>query len=426
MFGSRERAWAAAAVAPFQGGNARALQSSGADALHHSEVAARCRGTWAAAMLVSCSTAAIVGVETDPTQQSGCCTAATRALCRAAARTRRRAAAEAGNSGRELPWGVAELRQQGEADTMWSKLCRDEGKRMQQRCTGCMVRVSSLRYSAVAANRKMWSAALSGQQTAQARRTRKSAVESGGWCHGTTEMGNVPGVEQPPANTAGLPREYVRKAPQRVLLVKPRTRWDDRAVQCLCALIYREAQHLAIGAHLLKAFKVHAKQVGATTGIYQGTSIMLLGTQLELKSNTGLSFAEAWIGEELKQASVAFGTPIIDGSRRGSVGWLRQRTPAHLNGKDVTILFDPMTHTIAGNSGIGDFGLEGIKSFFHDHECGEWRIFKLGSTPISHGGCLAKENWCNVHKTYCISTHHRTYAYIINSRPFGMIPEVGA
>ncbi|KAJ7206077.1 hypothetical protein GGX14DRAFT_644100 [Mycena pura] len=127
--------------------------------------------------------------------------------------------------------------------------------------------------------------------------------------------------------------------------------------------IYREAQRLAIGAHLLKAFKVHATQVGATTGIYQGTSIMLLGTQLELKSNTGLSFAEVWIGEELKQASVAFGTPIIDGSRRGSVGWnsgtpKRQRCHHSFRSNDTHNCWEfvratlDVSHKAAGQRGI--------------------------------------------------------------------------
>ncbi|KAJ7194655.1 hypothetical protein GGX14DRAFT_678120 [Mycena pura] len=233
MFGSRERAWAAAAVAPFQGGDARALQSSGADALHHSEVAARRRGTWAAAMLVSCSTAAIGsgahasqgGGGSGQQREGGGCPGASQVRYSAAAvvggegepthaggpechdgrvvgrqETARTHSLELGQRG--LRDGLGRRKRacaqvcRGEADAMWSKLCRDEGKRMQQRCTGCMVRVSSLRYSAVAANRKIWPAALSGQQTAQARRTRESAVESGGWCHGTTEMGNVPGVER--------------------------------------------------------------------------------------------------------------------------------------------------------------------------------------------------------------------------------------
>ncbi|KAK7006612.1 kinase-like domain-containing protein [Favolaschia claudopus] len=38
---------------------------------------------------------------------------------------------------------------------------------------------------------------------------------------------------------------------------------------------------------------------------------------------------------------------------------------------DGLVLFDPMTHTVAGNSGIGDFGLEGINSFLQDHSCGD-------------------------------------------------------
>ncbi|KAJ6470740.1 kinase-like domain-containing protein [Mycena vitilis] len=46
-------------------------------------------------------------------------------------------------------------------------------------------------------------------------------------------------------------------------------------------------------------------------------------------------------------------------------------SPALVGHKDGMILFDPMTHTKNGDSGIGDFGLEGIKSFLQDHACGE-------------------------------------------------------
>ncbi|KAK7034990.1 kinase-like domain-containing protein [Favolaschia claudopus] len=48
-----------------------------------------------------------------------------------------------------------------------------------------------------------------------------------------------------------------------------------------------------------------------------------------------------------------------------------QETPALVGRKDGLVLFDPMTHTVAGNSGIGDFGLEGINSFLRDHSCGD-------------------------------------------------------
>ncbi|KAK7007244.1 hypothetical protein R3P38DRAFT_2432505, partial [Favolaschia claudopus] len=46
-------------------------------------------------------------------------------------------------------------------------------------------------------------------------------------------------------------------------------------------------------------------------------------------------------------------------------------TPALVRRKDGFVLFDPMTHTVGGNSGIGDFGLEGINSFIQDHSCGD-------------------------------------------------------
>ncbi|KAK7012365.1 kinase-like domain-containing protein, partial [Favolaschia claudopus] len=52
-----------------------------------------------------------------------------------------------------------------------------------------------------------------------------------------------------------------------------------------------------------------------------------------------------------------------------------QGTPAFVGRKDGLVLFDPMTHTVGGNirenSGIGDFGLEGINSFLRDHSCGD-------------------------------------------------------
>lgn len=46
-------------------------------------------------------------------------------------------------------------------------------------------------------------------------------------------------------------------------------------------------------------------------------------------------------------------------------------TPAQVKGQDGIILFDTMTHTLQGNSGIGDFGQDGIDTFIRDHTCGE-------------------------------------------------------
>ncbi|KAG6834916.1 hypothetical protein H0H93_006404 [Arthromyces matolae] len=46
-----------------------------------------------------------------------------------------------------------------------------------------------------------------------------------------------------------------------------------------------------------------------------------------------------------------------------------QGTPAQVKGKDGIVLFDIMTHTVNGESGVGDFGIEGMVSFLKDHEC---------------------------------------------------------
>ncbi|KAJ7092241.1 kinase-like domain-containing protein [Mycena epipterygia] len=53
-----------------------------------------------------------------------------------------------------------------------------------------------------------------------------------------------------------------------------------------------------------------------------------------------------------------------------------QGTPCQLQtrdgvGKDGLVLFDLMTHTRAGDSGVGDFGEEGIETFVKDHKCNE-------------------------------------------------------
>ncbi|KAJ7450656.1 kinase-like domain-containing protein [Mycena galericulata] len=46
-----------------------------------------------------------------------------------------------------------------------------------------------------------------------------------------------------------------------------------------------------------------------------------------------------------------------------------QGTPTPVRGSDGLVLFDPMTHTMGGGSGLGDFGIEGIETFINTHEC---------------------------------------------------------
>lgn len=46
-----------------------------------------------------------------------------------------------------------------------------------------------------------------------------------------------------------------------------------------------------------------------------------------------------------------------------------QGSPSIVNGQDGLVLFDIMNHTTEGDSGVGDFGEEGIATFLRDHRC---------------------------------------------------------
>ncbi|KAJ7767046.1 kinase-like domain-containing protein [Mycena maculata] len=137
----------------------------------------------------------------------------------------------------------------------------------------------------------------------------------------------------------------------------------------------------------------------------------------EVNVDEALSFAEAFLAEEVDNPSTASGVEKITGEGTG-LTWLVERkrpttvtkfsgtlvhtsarrdlrsmtvcafahfvfgfsnktmvfadlqgTPAPVRGVDGLILFDVMTHTVEGNSGVGDFGKRGIRTFMHDHQC---------------------------------------------------------
>ncbi|KAJ7794898.1 kinase-like domain-containing protein [Mycena olivaceomarginata] len=165
--------------------------------------------------------------------------------------------------------------------------------------------------------------------------------------------------------------------------------------------IYLELRRLMVGAYFLKQFFMAAKR--------QGVDVY-----------TAIEFADAWLGQEIQVIPTkASGAAKVDDTHEG-ITWLVetkrattvehftftlnhqtrrqdlcaktihafahftygnsqksivladiQGTPAHRGGRDLMILFDPMTHTPAGDSGIGDFGVEGIRSFIQDHHCGD-------------------------------------------------------
>ncbi|KAK7029308.1 kinase-like domain-containing protein [Favolaschia claudopus] len=66
----------------------------------------------------------------------------------------------------------------------------------------------------------------------------------------------------------------------------------------------------------------------------------------------------------------AFAHYVFGDSQRRMVFADLQGTPTRVRGGDGIVLFDLMTRTVPGDSGVGDFGSEGINSFVQDHECG--------------------------------------------------------
>ncbi|KAH7889504.1 kinase-like domain-containing protein [Phlebopus sp. FC_14] len=58
-----------------------------------------------------------------------------------------------------------------------------------------------------------------------------------------------------------------------------------------------------------------------------------------------------------------------------------QGSPMTVDGRDGIVLFDVMTHTDAGHSGIGDHGKEGITSFIRQHKC-DYICTGMGLPPL--------------------------------------------
>ncbi|KAK7048818.1 kinase-like domain-containing protein [Favolaschia claudopus] len=171
---------------------------------------------------------------------------------------------------------------------------------------------------------------------------------------------------------------------------------DEHLVQ-----IQAEAMRIGLGQWFMNAFFQHARNRNVTA------------------IDFNIAFTDAFLAEEIESPSPASGIPQITAESPG-ITWLvepkrstsvehfsytlvhksrkrdlrsstiyafahfvwghsnqtmifadLQGTPALVGRKDGLVLFDPMTHTVGGNSGIGDFGLEGINSFIRDHSCGD-------------------------------------------------------
>ncbi|KAL0955299.1 hypothetical protein HGRIS_004188 [Hohenbuehelia grisea] len=69
------------------------------------------------------------------------------------------------------------------------------------------------------------------------------------------------------------------------------------------------------------------------------------------------------------QTVLAFAHFVFGFSKQTLVFADLQGTHSQVKGRDGLVLFDVMTHTIDGNSGMGDFGKKGIQTFVDQHVC---------------------------------------------------------
>ncbi|KAJ7094940.1 hypothetical protein C8R44DRAFT_749230 [Mycena epipterygia] len=119
---------------------------------------------------------------------------------------------------------------------------------------------------------------------------------------------------------------------------------------------------------------------GTTRDVHFSEGAMTHAYDFKTSSTVAIAFADAWLGKEIGQPSKASEMSRIDEAHEDmwtQIDWLNWYraytigTPAHQNRHNLLVLFDPMTHTPAGDSGIGDFGPKGIQSFIRDHKCGD-------------------------------------------------------
>ncbi|KAL0960001.1 hypothetical protein HGRIS_011653 [Hohenbuehelia grisea] len=116
------------------------------------------------------------------------------------------------------------------------------------------------------------------------------------------------------------------------------------------------SEHLgepAFAAVLKAAYLVEPRR--ASTAVFKFSGTLGVSNRIDKKSATIMAFSHFVLQETACQYmfSDIQGTPMTSSK-----------------GKDTTIvLFDPMTHTLKGKSGLGDHGLDGIRTFIEQHQC---------------------------------------------------------
>ncbi|KAJ7231517.1 kinase-like domain-containing protein [Mycena rebaudengoi] len=168
---------------------------------------------------------------------------------------------------------------------------------------------------------------------------------------------------------------------------------DEHKVQ-----IQAEASRLAIAAWFLKAFFKYANSLNIPVYNDLAFADAFLGEEIEAPTpasevkeigidSPGLTWlvelkrsstvehftytlSHKCLKKDLRSSTIYALAHFVWGhSNQGLVLADIQGTPAIVGQKDGMVLFDPMTHTTNGASGVGDFGIEGIQSFLRDHTC---------------------------------------------------------
>ncbi|KAJ7803224.1 kinase-like domain-containing protein [Mycena olivaceomarginata] len=208
-------------------------------------------------------------------------------------------------------------------------------------------------------------------------------------------------------NTDGKEERYVAKCLYRTSEDQPQTvtRVVDRADNR--AYLEADAFRLALGEHLLHEFYECAKEWEVPVYQYLKFTQAFLGEDLPVQITRMPSVASGvqdgflddvvgptWLIEPKRasQAIILYTTTLnhaprgLDftaktvhafahntfGSSESSLVFADlQGTSARVNGNDGVILFDPMTHTRNGGSGLGDFGTKGLETFIETHRCNE-------------------------------------------------------
>ncbi|KAJ7925694.1 kinase-like domain-containing protein, partial [Mycena leptocephala] len=155
-----------------------------------------------------------------------------------------------------------------------------------------------------------------------------------------------------------------------------------------------EIQRLAIGKWMLDAFYRHCKSrkdIRVDTNAFLAVEVDRPSTASGVhlitendddltwfverkRPSTVITFSGTLVHHshrrELRSATIsAFAHFVFGYSKRTLVVADLQGTPCLVRNKDGIVLFDLMTHTADGDSGVGDFGREGMETFVHDHNC---------------------------------------------------------